>query len=89
MANIMYFMKESGELTKDREESKVNTTREEHTINTVRVEPTVNTAYQHNAFGEENYGGKIEGDSEEKNDGCIQENSETGKNTQKMIECFS
>ena len=86
----MYSMKESGELTKERVESTVNSARVEHTVNTaiekytvntIRVESTVDTAYQHNALSEENYGGKTEGHSEETNDGCIQENSETGKNT--------
>ena len=85
----MYFTKESGESTEDREgsvdnrvsvEPSISTVKVEHTVNRARVEPAVHTAYQHNALSEEHYEEKTEGHSGERKDGCIQENSETGKN---------
>ena len=74
----MYFTKESGEPS-------INTLKVKHTVNRARIEPAVNTAYQHNALSEEHYEEKTEGHSGERKDGCIQENSETGKNTKIML----
>ena len=88
----MYFTKESGESTQDREgpvvnrvsvEPSNNTVRVKHTVNRARLEPAANTAYQHKALSEEHYKEKTEGHSGDRKDGCIQENSETGKNTKK------